>query len=391
MRQETFYGDDPQQVERAARAFGKLVDRVGITEASRIRDARSTAAGSGVPTLAEWFDTYLDKASGLLRNVTDGGREGYRRAADRWILPRLGELPVDHITDEDVRAWMTWLEDQPSVRRQGQTLAAKTVTNHHSLLSQALTAAAARGHLTGNPALGLKATRGRRQRMTILSQDEFAVLLHFIPPKWRPLVLFLAGTGMRWGEVTALTWGDVDTSDPRHATVRIDKAWQKPATGTGRVLGPPKTDAGMRTISVPHALVAQLGPARVGNALVFPSEADTPLWSGSFWSRVWTPAVDAANDPKVCAAAGLVPLGKRPRVHDLRHVHASWLIAAGRPLTYVQRRLGHEKITTTSDTYGHLLPDAMQGDADTIAVVMSGVLPAIEPTAALPPGAAATG
>lgn len=53
-------------------------------------------------------------------------------------------------------------------------------------------------------------------------------------------------------------------------------------------------------------------------------------------------------------AAGLD--GKAPTPHDLRHSHASQLIAAGVPLTAIQRRLGHKSITTTSDLYGHLLP-----------------------------------
>ena len=50
--------------------------------------------------------------------------------------------------------------------------------------------------------------------------------------------------------------------------------------------------------------------------------------------------------------------GRDVRVHDLRHTHASWLIAAGVPLPVIQRRLGHESITTTVDRYGHLAPDS---------------------------------
>ena len=44
-------------------------------------------------------------------------------------------------------------------------------------------------------------------------------------------------------------------------------------------------------------------------------------------------------------------------MHDLRHTHASWMIAAGTDLFVLQRRLGHESITTTTETYAHLLPD----------------------------------
>jgi integrase len=72
-------------------------------------------------------------------------------------------------------------------------------------------------------------------------------------------------------------------------------------------------------------------------------------------------------------------MGKKPTIHDLRHCHASWLIHAGRPLPYIQARLGHEKITTTVDTYGHLLPDAQEGDSDAVELMMSAVLPVADP------------
>lgn len=381
MRQETFYGEDGHTVERAARTFAKLVDRVGITEASRIRDERTGAARRGVPTLAEWAETYLDQEGGLSRESNAGTRAGYRAILEATILPRLGEIPIDAITEDDVRAWMTWLESQDSKRRPGKKVAQKTVQNHHGLLSQILAAADARGLRKGNPARGIKATRQRKERMVVLSQSEFATLLHFVPENWRPLVMWLAGTGMRWGEATALTWGDID-QDSRTALVHIDKAWQKGETAA-RVLGPPKTDAGERTISVPHELVAKAGPPARGDALVFRGAQGGPVWPGGFYSRVWRSAVDAANDEDRCAAAGLTPLGKRPRLHDLRHSHASWMIAAGRPLPYIQARLGHEKITTTVDTYGHLLPDAHQGDVDAVLLALSGVLPVTEEPRAL--------
>ena len=57
---------------------------------------------------------------------------------------------------------------------------------------------------------------------------------------------------------------------------------------------------------------------------------------------------------RACAAAGLEPA---PRIHDLRHSHVAWLVAAGVPLPVIQAQLGHQHITTTFDTYGHLLPD----------------------------------
>ncbi|MFD2792538.1 tyrosine-type recombinase/integrase [Promicromonospora vindobonensis] len=381
MKQETFSGPDAVAVEKAARTFARLVDRVGITEASRIRTQRSGAATRGAPTVGEWTDAYLDKSTGILAGITDATRADYRRDANRYIVPRLGELPVDHVDVDEVARWVVWLEAQ---QWKGKPLAAKTVRSKHTLLSQILGAAAVKGHRTGNPARGAKLTRQRKRKMVVLTASELAVLLHFLPEQWRPLVLWLAGTGMRWGEATALTWGDLDR-DARPMLVHIDKAWQRTQAGQKRTLGPPKTDAGERTISVPDSLVSQLGKPGRGDALIFPSRTGKALLSASFNPHVWSPALTRANGTEACEAAGLTPIGKRPRVHDLRHFHASALIGAGRPLPYIQARLGHEKITTTVDTYGHLLPDAQQGDADAVAVILGASLPElVELVAALP-------
>jgi integrase len=94
----------------------------------------------------------------------------------------------------------------------------------------------------------------------------------------------------------------------------------------------------------------------------------------NFYSRVWQPTVEAVNDEKTLAPLGLHSIGKKPRVHDLRHSHASWLIAAGLPLPVIQRRLGHESITTTVDRYGHLaggaLLQAAEAADDALALAM---------------------
>ncbi|WP_123370854.1 tyrosine-type recombinase/integrase [Cellulomonas sp. PhB150] len=82
--------------------------------------------------------------------------------------------------------------------------------------------------------------------------------------------------------------------------------------------------------------------------------------SSRFWTTTWTPALDAATHPRRADGTpdpDAPRLRRRPRVHDLRHTHPSWMIAAGTDLFVLQRRLGHESITTTTETYAHLLPD----------------------------------
>ncbi|OOB90327.1 tyrosine-type recombinase/integrase [Rathayibacter sp. VKM Ac-2630] len=366
MKQETF------AEEKAARSFGALLDRVGAESALAVLRSRNTNLDA--PSLREWTGRYLDLESGILTGIQPGTRVGYRSIAEKSFLPVLGELPVDAITKADVGRWIAWQESQESGRTKGQPISAKTVKNYHSLLSAILSAAVEHKLMADNPAHKARLTRGRKYEATFLSRQEFATLLHFVPEYYKPLVNFLAGTGARWGEATALLRSDV-TLDSTPPTVRIDKAWKK-----GNVIGPPKSPKSRRTVSLWPAMIAALPLDGPGNEFLFQGRNNGGrLWYGSFKTRIWDRAVAAANDAERCAAAGLPTLGKRPNPHDLRHTQASWQIAAGTPLPFVQARLGHEKITTTVDTYGHLLPDAHRQMSATMEEAMGHVLPVIEP------------
>ena len=95
---------------------------------------------------------------------------------------------------------------------------------------------------------------------------------------------------------------------------------------------------------------------------VFTSRTGLPLHNGDFYTHVWRKLM------KALAAEGFAPL----RFHDLRHTHVAWLVAGGAPLPHIQARLGHESITTTIDTYGHLLPAGDELIAGIIDTALTG-------------------
>lgn len=348
-RQETF--PDPD----SAHEFRNLVELVGGVDALKVLEARRQT-DMGVPTLAQWTAQYLDPDSGLLMGVEPGTRAGYATAAERSFLQVLGHYPVDAIGKVDVGKWLAWQEKQPSKRTQNGLVAPKTIKNYHGILSQVLAAAVAQNLRSDNPAYGARLSKGLRREPVFLSPDEFSTLLYFIPPYYERFVFFLAHTGTRWGEATAVTWGDLNAwSNP--PTVRINKAWKK-ADG-GPVLKHPKSRAANRTISLAPDVVAALGkPGAAGDLIFAGRESGNHMWYGRFRTTVWNKAVAKAMDAELCEREGLIPLTVAPRIHDLRHSHASWLIADGVNLPSIQRRLGHESIQTTVNVYGHLESDA---------------------------------
>lgn len=356
--------------ETGAAQFGSLVDRIGGDAARRVLDARRSNVG--VPTLREWTASYLDPASGLLTGIEPGTRGDYSRIADRSFLPMLGDMPVNAIAKTDIGKWVEWQERQPAnpshrAKVQGddvavKPLAPKTIRNYHALLSSILAAAVASKLRDDNPAHRTRLSSGERPEAVFLSRAEFSQLLAHVPEEWQMFVLFMAGTGARWGEATALTWGDLNL-DATPPTVRITKAWKK--TKGAPLLKHPKTSRSNRTISLWTDLVTALGDLGPTGQLMFRAERGGKLWPGRFHDSVWRPAIAAAN---------LAGMEKRPRIHDLRHTHASWLIAAGAPLPYVQARLGHESINTTINTYGHLLPDAHAQMSEMMSDTLSGAI-----------------
>jgi len=355
----------------AADQFGELVDRIGGRAAREVLATR-TAGGRGVPTLREFTARYLDPASGLLTGISEGTRAGYEAIAVRSFLPMLGEYPVDAIQKSDIGKWAAWQESQRSSARKGQPISAKTVRNYHALLSSILASAVEQGLRPDNPAHRTRLSKGRKIESVFLTAEEFATLLYFVPERYQALVLFLAGTGCRWGEATAITWGDLNLR-AHQPTVRIDKAWKKGPTGAP-ILGTPKSARANRTVSLSPDVAHALGKPGPSGELVFHGEkSNGHLWYGRFRTTTWVPSVEKSQDVARCEMAGLEPLTKTPTIHDLRHSHASWLVGSGVPLPYVQARLGHENITTTIQTYTHLLPDAHNQMAGVIGEALSGV------------------
>jgi len=239
MRQKTFFSQNAQQAEAAARRFGELADRDGIAEAIRIRDARQ--ADDASDSFTEWVEHCRDEKNGILTGIGKGHRERYRRMAADSLIPFFGEYPVEAITKEHVARWISEMEKRPSARG-AERIDPKTIRNHHGLLSQILAAAVDKEMRPDNPARGAKIRSARKAQKVFLTQAEYMTLLHFVPAQDKPLVDLLVGTGMRWGEVAALTWGDVER-DGNLALITIDKAWNDDKEGGGRHVGPPKSEA----------------------------------------------------------------------------------------------------------------------------------------------------
>lgn len=366
-----------------ATRFKDTLERLGAEAALDMLAVRES--GATVVTVQDWCHRHIDELTG----VTEGTRVRYRSMVDKG-LGKLAPLPVQALSPRAVALWVNTL--------QASGLSAKTIANRHGFLYAAMERARDDGVVTVNPCKGTKLPAPDGEQMVCLTPYEFTFLLSFIRPDARDLVTALVGTGHRFGEETALQVQDWDPSNRRVSVVR---AWKYTGTSSA-LLGTPKTKRSRRNTSVPPdiaAIYARNCEGKTPTDFIFTNSKGQPWRASNFHSSIWQPAVACANgedwelkrakwEPerrKTASAKRVpwrvpaeVPLGKRPRIHDLRHSAASWWLQAGMPIVAVSRRLGHESIKTTVDTYGHMSPveDAAMDEVMTIA--LSSTFPQIE-------------
>lgn len=276
----------------------------------------------------EWLATRTD--------ITPSSRYKYRRTLDRDVLPRWGSVSVARIRRAEIATWLASL---------GERLSPRSVIGVHRVVSMVLAWAVETDRIAVNPAVRLPLPRPGADKQVFLTHAEVETLADAAGP-YRPMILTLAYTGLRFGEAAALRVGSVDLPTLR---MSITQAWAGLTTGAP-YLSEPKTHKS-RKVGLPEFLVAELRPLvddRPPGAWLFTSPRggvlDLPNWN----RRVFAPAV---------RRAGLSERGLTP--HSLRHTAASLAIASGADVKVVQNMLGHKDATMTLNTYAGLFPDRL--------------------------------
>lgn len=331
------------------------------------------------------FDRFALESVKNRTGIEDRYRDAIEKELRTYILPTFGNCDVrstEHFSKATVGAWVNEM-CQTLVWRgsKRKKMSPKTVKNLHGLLSSILNEAVkAEPPLRArNPCELIRLPRvdddgdgedddGSAEDMEFMTPDEVEGIASCMPSEDDgQLVRDKYATGMRYGEITALARRHaVDTGGKQR--LRIARAWKR-SPERGWYMGKPKSKRSRRTIRV-DALTWSRMVGRgllllAPRALLYTGPDGGRLAYSTFYDR-WVIGVQEAKEQ------GLLPEWKSPTPHDLRHSHAAALLSAGHSLTYVQRRLGHESITTTSDRYGHLLPEADDAAMATIEKSLGG-------------------
>lgn len=266
----------------------------------------------------------------------------------------LGAMRVSEVGRLDVQAFADELL--------ASGLAPGTVSNVLNPIQAFYRRAEDRGTLAINPAKRIDVPEPTNRRAKrIATGAQAAALLAALPECDRPLWATAFYAGLRRGELRGLRCSDIDLGA---SLIRVERSWDQED-------GPidPKSESSRRTVPLlallrDHLDEHLLATGRTCDALVF----------GRTGSAPFAPMTIGKRSKLAWREAGLDPI----TLHECRHTFASLLIDAGANPKAIQAFMGHSKIQTTFDTYGHLMP----GSHDEVRARMDAYLGAAEVPAA---------
>jgi integrase len=309
-----------------------LAQRDAIRDGLVIEDERIT--------VGQFLDRYLqDVAAHTLRPKTF---EAYSYLIRMHIKPALGNIRLNQLRPARVQKFYADKLESGLSRR--------TVQFMHSVLHKALQQALKWGMVVRNVGDLVEAPSPNRCTPITFSPDQVKKFLETVKEhRWYPIYVVALYCGLREGEVLGIHFEDLDLL---HDEIHVRHAVQY-LIGKGLVITEPKTDSAKRTVTIPgfahDVLVEYLHPLKRDQGLIFVTSNDTPI-SPRNLVRHFKEALEEAGLPEI-------------RFHDLRHTHASLLLAAGVHPKLVQERLGHSQISLTLDTYSHVTPNMQDGVA----------------------------
>ena len=275
------------------------------------------------------------------------------------IDPDLGKLPLRRVTTQRIDAYYASL-----ARERG--LSPASIRHVHAVLRGALGQAVRWGWISSNAAASASPPKLRRREITPPPMHAARTLLEAADTHdvdFGAVLRVLVATGARRGEVCGLRWSDVDVAG---STVTIRRSVASVAGGT--VVKETKTHAARR-IAVDAETLEALERRRE-RAQQLAEACRCPFDPHGFvftleptGSRPLHPDTITGGFQRLCRRAGLDGV----RLHDLRHLHATQLLAAGVPVRTVSGRLGHANAATTLNVYAHFLEASDREAADVIA------------------------
>ena len=353
-------GPDPVTGKRRRRRGGGFATRreaeAALREVLTKRDRGQLVPTTTLTVRAFLVDQWLPA---MRLSIGPTTLEGYRGNIERYIVPRVGDLPLRTLTPLVINQLYADVRETGRTRGTG-SLALKTVREVHVTLHRALEDAVRWDYLETNPSdrasapSATAARNERRRRIRTWTAQEVNTFAAFIEGhELHELWALAASTGLRRSELLGLRWVDLDLGRRLLSVRRVLVL----VGGQPQFKDAPKSAHGFRTISLPPKVTELLVELRAWQAQQ-PRLRSIPLEEALVFCRPdgaqWHPDHVTSTLRELMIASGLPRI--RP-MQDLRHTHATLLIGEGGVnVKIVQERLGHHSHSFTADTYQHVIP-----------------------------------
>ena len=303
------------------------------------------------------YKDYLDRwlLDYCVNNLAPKTIKTYKQLINSYIVPRLGNIKLDKLKPLDLQSLYNHIQNDLK-------LSGTTALRCHEVINSSLKHAIQWQMLNRNVASAVQRPKKNKIEMNVLTAEQTTMLLQRVSRLTLYLPILLAvTTGMRRGEILGLTWKNVNLDE---GVIYIEKQLQKLYERYEFV--PPKTARSRRKIVLLNYTIPILKSVKNRQERLLASleseykqwdlvcckdngEPYNPDYISRNFLRQMTKISTELNIPKI-------------RFHDLRHTHATLLLLSGVNPKIVSERLGHSSISTTLDTYSHVLP-CMQEEA----------------------------
>ena len=314
-------------------------------------------------------NTYINKSKITMKELLEEWLEYSKNvwspktytANKHWcdnIIKSIGHI---HIQDLNVKL----LEDFYNELRNNTNYSDKTIQHHYTIISTALNKAVIWGYILNNPNVRIEKPKVRKKEIECYSPEEVNQLIKALqdePLKYQAIIMLALDSGARRGEITGLTWQDIDT---KKSTMLINKSTQY-TKELGIFEKDTKTPTSNRTIYLSKTTINILKKYQK-------EQLEKKMKLGNKWKnskRIFTTEYGADMNPdtpskildKIIKRHQL----KRIRFHGLRHTCVSLQISSGIQAQIISKRAGHSNVTVTHNTYSHFFDNEFKEVANTM-------------------------
>jgi integrase len=313
--------------------------------------------GAGKVSVADYSVRWLRERPQLRPRTV----ELYEGLLRNHINPSVGATQMNQLSSARVREW------RATMLRSGKP-GVSAVAKCYRLLHAIFATAVEDGLVPRNPCIIMGASIERPAERPVASIAQVFEIADAIEPQYRAMVMFGTFCSLRLGEIRALRRRHVDVL---HRTVRVEEQIQERSNGE-LVVGPPKSDAGVRTVAIPPAILPEIEAhlaSFVGvdaDAMLFSNINGAPLRRATFYT-VWGRA------SKRVGITGL-------RFHDLRHTGNTLAAMTGASTKELMSRMGQ-----SSPRAALIYQHATQARDEAIANRLSTLIEAQRPDPTPPP------